>query len=208
MANKLLNLSKKMKGAWLLFCVLGKSDDSLKLKYHHLCNLTKAAAKKARNAWWSAHVAESEKHAWTVELYGHGGSLIRELQLLRKSATKSSMSTLLARDGSNLTRDDDKLQRWVEHFLMSAAVSHGDTFYTLPALDPPSALSNDVCVNELSDKLTQEVIAAVIFQMWKGRAPGLDGILTEMLKFGGAESVCWMKTIADGIRRSEMVPSD
>ena len=35
---------------------------------------------------------------------------------MRKSASKSSTSTLLARDGSKLTEDDDKLQFWVEHF--------------------------------------------------------------------------------------------
>ena len=37
-----------------------------------------------------------------------------------------------------------------------------------------------VCVNELSDNLTEEEIAAAISQMQKGRAPGLDGTSTEM----------------------------
>ena len=58
----------------------------------------------------------------------------------------------------------------------------------LPVLEPPSALSDDVCVNDLSDNLTEEEDAA-ISQMHKGRAPGLDGISTEMSKLGGAESV-------------------
>ena len=65
-----------------------------------------------------------------------------------------------------------------------------------------------MCVNELSDNLTEEEIAAAISQIWKGRAPGSDGISTKMLKLGGAESVHWLKTIADGIWRREMVPSD
>ena len=78
----------------------------------------------------------------------------------------------------------------------------------LPVLEPLSALNDDVCVNELSDNLTEEEIAEAISQMRKGRAPGLDGISTEMLKLGGAESVSWLKTLADGIWRTEMVPSD
>ena len=49
--DELLNLSKKKKDAWLFLYGIGNSDDSLKLKYHHLCKLTKAAAEKARNAW-------------------------------------------------------------------------------------------------------------------------------------------------------------
>ena len=44
--DELMNLSKKKKEDWLLHGV-GKSDDSLKLKYHHLCKLPKAAAEKA-----------------------------------------------------------------------------------------------------------------------------------------------------------------
>ena len=44
--------------------------------------------------------------------------------------------------------------------------------------------------------------------MRKRGAPGLDGISTEMLKLGGAESVCWLNTIVDEIWRTEMVPSD
>ena len=82
------------------------------------------------------------------------------------------------------------------------------TLDALPVLWPPSALSDDVCVYELSDNLTEEEIAAAISQMQKGIVPGLDGISTEILKLGGADSVCWLKTIADGIWRTEMLPSD
>ena len=78
----------------------------------------------------------------------------------------------------------------------------------LPVLEPPSALSDDVCVNDLSDNLTEEEIAAAISQMQEERAPGLDKILTEISKFGGAEFVRCLKVIADGIWRTDMVPSD
>ena len=49
------------------------------------------------------------------------------------------------------------------------------TLDALPFLEPPSALSDYVCVNKLSDKLTEEEITAVISQIRKSRAPGLDG---------------------------------
>ena len=51
--DELLNLSKKKKDAWLLLCGIAQSDDSMNLKYHHLCKLTKTAAEKAQNARWS-----------------------------------------------------------------------------------------------------------------------------------------------------------
>ena len=62
-----------------------------------------------------------------------------------------------------------------------------------------------MCVDELSDNLTEEELTAAISQMQKGRALGLDGILTEMFKLGGAESVHWQNILADGIRIKEMV---
>ena len=82
------------------------------------------------------------------------------------------------------------------------------TLDALPVLESPSALINDVCMDELSDNLTEEELTAAISQMQKGRALGLDGISTEMYKLGGAESVHWLKTVADGIRIKEMVPYD
>ena len=88
--NELLNLSKKKKDAWLLFCGVGKNNYSLKLKYHHLCKVTKAAAEKARNGMWKACAVEEEKCAWAAEQCSHGGYLIRELQLLRNSALSHS----------------------------------------------------------------------------------------------------------------------
>ena len=102
-----------------------------------------------------------------------------ELWLLMKSVSKPFMFTILARDGSNLTGDDDKLQHGVEHFSdvvnCESKVSVA-TLEALPVLEPPSALNGDACVNELSDNLIEKEIAAMISQMRKGKAPGLDGI--------------------------------
>ena len=161
---------KNKKDAWVLLCGVRKSDNSVKLKYHHLCKLIKAAAEKAQNAWWSACAAEVEKRAWAAEQCGHGGSLIRELHLLRKSASKPSTSILLMRNGNNLTGDDDKPQSWVKHFsdvINCESEVSVVTLDVLPVLEPPAALSDDVCVNELSDNLTEEEIAAAISQMRK-----------------------------------------
>ena len=64
------------------------------------CKLTKEAAKKARNAWWTARAVEAERRAWVSEQLGHWGSLIKELRLLKNHFTKPSPSTLTALDGS------------------------------------------------------------------------------------------------------------
>ena len=65
MTNKLKNLSKKKQTAWLKVrsCECRESMDALVQEYQQLRKLTKEAAEKARNAWWSARAVEAEKLA-------------------------------------------------------------------------------------------------------------------------------------------------
>ena len=78
--DELQKLSRKERDAWLLLSTDGRngSDDALKLLYQRLCKLSKAAAVKVRNAWWSAREVEAVKHAWGSEqsglLYRSSGS--------------------------------------------------------------------------------------------------------------------------------------
>jgi hypothetical protein len=50
----------------------------LKSEYQRLKKLTKVAADKARNAWWSSRAVKAECCTWIAEQMGHGGSLIKE----------------------------------------------------------------------------------------------------------------------------------
>jgi hypothetical protein len=59
---------------------------------------------------------EAEKCEWMAEQLGHGGSLIKELRLLRSCFSRPSSSSLTAMDGSLLTTDSSKLEGWAEHF--------------------------------------------------------------------------------------------
>ena len=113
--DELRNLSKKKSSAWLRYRNAAKQGYEVsrhRVEYKRYCSLTKVAAEKARNAWWTACAVEAEKRAWVAEQLGHGGSLIKELRLLKKHFSKPSSSTLSALDGSLLTTDSSKLERW------------------------------------------------------------------------------------------------
>ena len=119
MTDELRNLSKKKSSAWLRYRNAAKEGYEVsrhRVEYKCYCSLTKVAAEKTHNAWWTACAVEAEKHAWVAEQLGHGGSLIKELRLLKKYFSKPSSSTLSALDESLLTTDSSKLERWVEHF--------------------------------------------------------------------------------------------
>ena len=64
--DEVRNLSQK-KSAWHL---TNKGNDQYKTalaEYRRLRRLTKVAAEKARNTWWSARAVEAEKKAWVAQ---------------------------------------------------------------------------------------------------------------------------------------------
>jgi hypothetical protein len=107
-SDEVNNLSRKKHDAWLcLKNALSQNISCLKTEYNHLNKLTKVAAEnlKAHNLWWSERALEAERHTHIVEQQGRGGSLIRELRLLKKKFSKPASSTLLAKDGTTLQSD-------------------------------------------------------------------------------------------------------
>ena len=118
MTDELLNLSRKKRDAWMLLRNKDPKTNNPKLQeeYKRLCKLTKVAAEKARNAWWSERAAEAEKRAWFTEQLGQGGSFLKELRLLKRQVSRPAVTPLIAKDSSPITDDEGKLRRWAEHF--------------------------------------------------------------------------------------------
>ena len=112
--DEVKNLSRKKKEAWLRLRDTSSSNDdgrSIALaEYRRFRRLTKVAVEKARNAWWSAKAVEAENKAKLSQQLGHGGSLIKDLRLLKNQAFKPSPSNLLAKDRSILSSDTDNLK--------------------------------------------------------------------------------------------------
>ena len=56
--------------------------------------------------------------------------------------------------------------------------------------------------------ITEEKISSAISQMKNEKAPGLDGISSEVFKLGGEASVRWLSSIFTSIWMEEIVPSN
>ena len=101
--------------------------------------LTKKAAERARNSCWSSRVVEAERLAQRAERSGRGGSLTRELRLLGSSIPKASTSPLFSTKKTPLINDEEKLQRWSEHFasvVNSCSTVTQLTLESLPVVNP------------------------------------------------------------------------
>ena len=211
--DEVRNLSKKKQEAWIHLKNAPLQDTPhLQSEYNHLKKLTKVAAEKARNSWWSERAVEAECRATVAEQQGQGGSLIKYLCLLQKKFSKLASSTLVAKDGTSVLSDRDKLNRWAEHFeegvncQVNVDVVPIDV---LPIVSSPSITSDtSLSDDDLSAPLSEEEIITAISELISGKAPGLDGISLEMLSLGKDASIHWLKSIFDAIWATESVPTD
>ena len=183
----------------------------LKAEYDHLRKLTKVAAEKARNAWWSERAAEAEHRTLVAEQQGRGGSLIRDLHLLGKKFSKPASSNLVAKDGRVLRSDGDKLNRWAENFqeVVNCQINIDVIpIEDLPIVTPHSSSDTTLSDHDLSSPLSEEEIITAISELRAGKAPGPDGVSLEMLSLGGEVTIRWLKSIFDTIWATESVSED
>ena len=92
-------------------------NTSLKESYQQLKLQSRRVADEAREAWWRAKAEEAECRHEIAVLQGRGGSMLKDLCLLKRSQKLRVDTALLAADGrTKLTGISEKLERWREHF--------------------------------------------------------------------------------------------
>ena len=166
-AEELRNLARKKREAWQHLWQAGGShlDSALQSQYKQYCKLTKTAAERARNKWWRDRTVEAEKRAQIAEKEGRGGSMIKELRLLKNHFAKASTPSLLTKDGtSSVTSDEDK---------------HREDS-SVPVLTD----------DQLGSPPTEEDLRIAISQLNNGKAPGEDGTTAEILRLGVSQLYC------------------
>ena len=169
-------------------------DPALQEQYKHYCKLTKIAPERARNKWWSDRAVEAEKRAQTAENEGCGGSMIKELKLLKNHFAKASTPSLLTKDGtSSVTSDEDKFKRWVEHFegVVNCSTNVSEAvLQSLPVITPREDCRVPVLTDDqLGSPLTEEELRIAVSQLNSDKDPGEDGISAEVLRLGGESEV-------------------
>ena len=165
--EELRNLARKKREVWQRLWQAGGShlDSALQSQYKQYCKLTKTAAERARNKWWRDRTVEAEKRAQIAEKEGRGGSMIKELRLLKNHFAKASTPSLLTKDGtSSVTSDEDK---------------HREDS-SVPVLTD----------DQLGSPPTEEDLRIAISQLNNGKAPGEDGTTAEILRLGVSQLYC------------------
>ena len=107
--DEVSEVSKKKQEVWMRL-VKFPSDGESKRAYQELKVLSRKCADRPREEWWEAKAAEAQwLHEIAVSL-GRGGSLLKDLNLLRCKQNLKADTALVAQDGLELHNPADKLE--------------------------------------------------------------------------------------------------
>ena len=106
-------------------------------------------------------------------------------------------------DGNVLTEQKAVKDRWSEYFEQLLNVDDGR------AAELTDVRGNEVNGNqEVEVEVSIENVRKAVKKLKKGKAPGVDGITSEMLHFGGDSVLEWLTRVCRVCIRDERVPSD
>jgi len=205
-------MSKKKSEAWMSWA---KSPGNCELKeaYQVLKVQSRKCADKAREEWWEAKAVEAEELHEAAVRKGHGGSLVKDLKLLKDKQKLNACTSLLSSEGTLLSSTNDKIKRWHDYFALLNSVSVRIVESVAEAVLESTSESQQLGVNDgdlesLTQAPSEEEIRSALSMMKTGRAPGADGIPAELLKLGGDTVVQWLSSLASVVWEQEKVPED
>ena len=117
--------SRKKQDLWMKW---SKSPDnshpmSFKEQYMRLKDLSRKCADKARDECWEAKAVEAEEMHERAVKNGSGGSLVRDLKLLKNKQNLKTNEALLSSNQTLLTSTTDMLDHWHGYFSQLSNVS-------------------------------------------------------------------------------------
>ena len=181
--------------------VLSKTQSPDKVQVNELKQIKSKVQKRLRqleNSWWETKVEEIQEASNTGDahkLY----SLIREAYGPRSS----TVSPVRSSDGQNLIKDPSSiLNRWKEHFdeLLNRESNIDPSFIDkIPQREMKLILNEPPSLDEVNNAIDALKLR---------KAPGKDGITSEMLKFEGPETRKAVWNIILGFWNDESVHQD
>ena len=202
--SEVCRISELKRKAWVRW-MNDPGKVELKVEYLRLKALSKKKVTEAKEKWWREQAQELGERYEECLRAGMGGSLLRNLKVLRSSQALHSSSAVLAKDGvTKLFTVEKKLERWREHFEdLLNVVSHVES----SVIDLVSSLPG-ADLESLTDRPTEGEVRLAIRDLKNGKAPGEDGISAELLKIGGDTAVEWITKLCVLIWDKEEIPKD
>lgn len=156
------------------------------------------------------HKSKRDKEEWLAKQCGEAESCLRKNDM-RGLYTKIKdiggtvalkNSTIKDKDGRIIDDDKRKLERWKEYFNQLYNVN---TPVDRTVLDELVATNEDGL--EMPD-FTEDEVKSAIRTLKKRKAPGIDGIMAELLQAGGEHTVTALHCLFQKVHEKEQIPED
>ncbi|XP_013793965.1 uncharacterized protein LOC106478008, partial [Limulus polyphemus] len=171
------------------------ASESKKAAFANAKGKVQKELRQMQDAWYGAKAEE-------IQSYADQNDSKRFYESLKtvygpKCAT---LLPLLSSDGSLLVNRKQVLDSWVEHFegvLNRPSIINDEAIDRLPQID----------INEnLARPITEEEVKGAIHRTSSGKAPGSDGIPTEVFKCGGHALIRELTELFQSIWDTEQIP--
>ena len=209
MTDEVRKVSQEKQEVWMRW-IKSPGNDTLKQEYQRFKVQSRKCVDMTKEKWWEAKAEKAEQRYVMVVRLGHGGSILKDLRLLKFRQKLKVNSFLYASDGTRLSTTMSKVERWREHFSrvsnVSVDVVDRVSHTVLEAVpDSEHVIVDD---NSISGVPSEVEIRLALQLMKNGRAPGVDDISAELLKLVGETVVQWLSHLAISVWESEKVPED
>jgi len=165
-----------------------------------LQGIFKAMAKKDRDSYCMRIAQEAEEGL----KHNRMGSVYKSIKTLAGGKRSTSCQTINKSDGSPCQSDDDVLRRWREHF--ESALNHPPGVLDATLDEESSSAIPDPDTS--TDEPTLAEVATAIRKLQNGRAPGPDGIPSELLKCAIGPVSRALHSLFIRVWRTGRVPAD
>lgn len=166
--------------------------------------------KRAAERLWQEEKMEDIKSAAEIDI----GEFYRTL---RKSKKSNSTTSKLSFNGKDATTDESVCELWGEYFCElyteTECVECNKGFSDFVNSKVRTYIDNNndeenSSVSDLELHITTDEISEQLNTLKCNKAPGPDGIQNEHLKFGGNQTVKYLKTLFNSILVTEYIPSN
>lgn len=170
--------------------------ETLRSKYSRIDKEVKSSMRNDRRNWTEDLIEEAE----TAANHGHMKTVYEVTRVL-SNERRAGTSTVIDRDGKNLSSQNEIKNRWKEHF--------SNVLNRTQPENPLIVENEENLIEEINTGvIDREEIIKAMKKLKNGKSGGIDGITAEILKADMTTTVKYLEKLFKAIWNTETIPTE